>query len=398
MRTSGGLEVADIFRQHGPAHRESHRLSRNDWRVMRAIEVCRTSVLGGHKDKCDNCGHLEISYNSCRNRHCPKCQTLKKERWIEARGEDLLPIQYFQVVFTIPSELNHLVSMNRKVMYDLLFRSVSETLMELANDQKYLGARIGAIGILHTWGQNLMDHPHVHCIVTGGGLSPDGNRWVSCRKGFFLPVRVMSALFRGKFLDHLKHCFERDKLVFPGSISHLKEPGNFETFRKRFYDKKWVVYCKPPFSGPEGVLQYLGRYTHRIAISNNRILANRDGNVSFLWRDYADDSRKKTMTLKAGEFIRRFLLHVLSERYVRIRHFGLLANRSRKDNIAACRKIIGGEKAVAKENTKQETWQEQLLRICGIDVAACPVCQTGRMFRVALLHPLRCNSPPVLLQ
>ncbi len=364
---------------------------------MHAIEVCRTSVLGGHKDKCDNCGHLEISYNSCRNRHCPKCQTLKKERWIEARGEDLLPIQYFHVVFTIPSELNRLVSMNRKVMYDLLFRSVSETFMKLANDPKHLGARIGAICILHTWGQNLMDHPHIHCIVTGGGLSPDGSRWVSSPKRFFIHVRVMSAVFSGKFLDHLKQCFKRGALIFPGSISHLKEPGNFETFRKQFYDKKWVVYCKPPFGGPKGVLQYLGRYTHRIAITNNRLLANRDGNVSFLWRDYADYSRKKTMTLKADEFIRRFLLHVLPERYVRIRHFGLLANRSRKDNIAACRKIIGGCKPVTKETTKQETWQEQLLRICGIDVAVCPVCQTGRMFKVALLHPLRCNSPPELL-
>jgi hypothetical protein len=397
MRTADGLEVADIFRHYGPAYRESRRLSRNDWRVMHAIEVCRTSVLGGHKDKCDNCGHQEISYNSCRNRHCPKCQTLRKERWIEARGEDLLPIQYFHVVFTIPSELNRLVSMNRKVMYDLFFRSVSETLMELANDQKYLGARIGVIGILHTWGQNLMDHPHVHCIVTGGGLSADGNHWVSCRKGFFLPVKVMSALFRGKFLDYLKHCFKRGALVFPGSICQLEEPGNFEIFRKQFYDNKWVVYCKPSFGGPMGVLQYLGRYTHRIAISNNRILANRDGNVSFLWRDYADGNRQKTMILKAAEFIRRFLLHVLPERYVRIRHFGLLANRSRKDNIAVCRKIIGGEKAVAKENTKQETWQEQLLRICGIDVTACPICQKGKMCRVALLNPLRCNSPPVLL-
>ena len=388
--------MADIFRQHGPAYRESHRLSRNDCRVMRAIEVCRTSVLGGHKDKCDNCGHLEISYNSCRNRHCPKCQTLRKERWIESRSEDLLPIQYFHVVFTIPSELNQLVSMNRKVMYDLLFRSVSETLTELANDQKHLGARIGAIGILHTWGQNLMDHPHVHCIVTGGGLSPDRDRWVSCRKSFFIHVKVMSALFSGKFLDHLKHHFKRGDLVFPGSINHLKEPRDFERFRKQFYQKKWVVYCKPPFGGPKGVLQYLGRYTHRIAISNNRILADRDGNVSFLWRDYADDNRQKTMTLKADEFIRRFLLHVLPERYVRIRHFGLLGNRSRNDNIAACRKIIGGGKTATKENASKETWQEQLLRICGIDVTACPVCQKGRMFRVALLHPLRCNSPPAL--
>jgi len=394
MRTSGGIEVADIFRQHGPAYRESHRLSRNDWRVMHAIEVCRTVVLGGHKDKCDHCGHLEISYNSCRNRHCPKCQTLKKERWIEARGEDLLPIEYFHVVFTIPSELNHLVSMNRKVLYDLLFRSVSETLMELAHNPKHLGARIGAIGILHTWGQNLMDHPHIHCIVTGGGLSSDGSRWVSCRKDFFIPVRVMSALFRGKFLGLLKKCFLSDDLVFPRSIGHLGQPGNFETFRKQLYQKKWIVYCKPPFDGAKGVLQYLGRYTHRIAISNNRILTNQDGNVSFLWRDYADDNRKKTMTLKADEFIRRFLLHVLPARYVRIRHFGLLANRNRKDNIAVCRKIMGS-KTITKENAKLETWQELLRRICGIDVNVCPVCQKGRMSRMALLLPYRCNSPPV---
>jgi hypothetical protein len=395
MRTSsGGLEVADIFRQHGPAYREANRLSRNDWRIMRAIEACRTSVLGGHKDKCDNCGHLEISYNSCRNRHCPKCQTLKKERWIEARGEDLLPIQYFHVVFTIPSELNHLVSMNRKVMYDLLFRSVSETLVELANDQKHLGARIGAIGILHTWGQNLMDHPHIHCIVTGGGLSSDGGRWVSCRKGFFIPVRVMSALFRGKFLDLLRKCFMSDDLVFPGSIGHLKQAGDFEIFMRRLYQKKGVVYCKPPFDGAKGVLKYLGRYTHRIALSNNRILTIRDGNVSFLWRDYADDNRKKTMTLKADEFIRRFLLHVLPSRYVRIRHFGLLANRNRNNAIAVCRKILGAGKTIAKEDSKQETWQEQLIRICGIDVTLCPVCQKGRMSRIALLLPYRCNSPP----
>lgn len=365
---------------------------------MRAIEVCRTSALGGHKDKCDNCGHLEISYNSCRNRHCPKCQTLRKERWIEARSEDLLPIQYFHVVFTIPSELNHLVSMNRKVMYDLLFRSVSETLMELANDPKHFGARIGAIGILHTWGQNLLHHPHIHCIVTGGGLSADGSRWVSSKKRFFIHVKVMSAVFRGKFLYHLKQCFKRGSLVFPRSISHLKKPGVFDTFRKQFYDKKWVVYCKPPFGGPKGVLQYLGRYTHRIAISNNRILANRDGNVSFLWRDYADDNRQKTMTLKADEFIRRFLLHILPERYVRIRHFGLLANRVLKDNITVCRKIIGGGKTVAKEIPRQETWQEQLLRICGIDVTTCPICQKGKMCRVERLLPVRCNSPPELIR
>jgi len=309
MRSSGGPEVAEIFRQHGPAYRESHRLPRNELRVMRAIEVCRTAVLGGHKDQCDHCGHVEISYNSCRNRHCPKCQTLRKEKWIEARREDLLPIEYFHVVFTLPSELNPLVSMNGKVLYDLVFRSVSETLATLANNPKYLGATVGMIGILHTWGQNLMGHPHLHCIVTGGGLSSNGT-WKPCRRGFFLPVRVMSALFRGKFLDLLKDSFKKDNLVFPDRLSHLKDPGNFETSRKNLYHKKWFIYCKPPFDGPKGVLQYLGRYTHRIAINNHRILSNQGGKVSFLWRDYADHNRQKIMTLKAHEFIRRFLLHV----------------------------------------------------------------------------------------
>jgi hypothetical protein len=398
MRTTDGLEVADIFRQHGTAYRSSHRLPRNHLRVMRAIESCRTATLGGHKDKCDHCGHLEISYNSCRNRHCPKCQTLAKEKWIEARGEDLLPIEYFHVVFTIPSELNLLVSMNRKVMYDLLFRSVSETIIELANDPKHLGAKPGVIGILHTWGQNLMDHPHIHCIVTGGGLSSDGSRWVSCRKGFFLPVKVMSALFRGKFLDHLKHCFKSGDLAFPGSISHLKESGTFDTFRKQFYEKKWVVYCKPPFGGPEGVLKYLGRYTHRIAISNNRILNIQDGKVFFRWRDYSDGNRQKTMTLQTNEFIRRFLLHVLPDRFVRIRHFGLLANRNRKEAITLCREILGAEKTITKDNDKKETWQEQLFRITGIDVNTCPVCKKGRMCRVELLLPYKCNSPPELMR
>jgi hypothetical protein len=368
-------------------------LPRNHLRVMHAIEVCRTAALGGHKDQCDHCGHLEISYNSCRNRHCPKCQTLQKEKWIEARREDLLPIEYFHVVFTLPSELNPLVSMNQQTLYDLLFRSASETLSELAQDPKYLGAKVGMIGILHTWGQNLMDHPHTHWIVTGGGLSPDGSRWISCRKGFFLPVKVMSALFRGKFLDLLKDCFQRADLVFPANLRHLQDPADFETFRRRLYHKKWVVYCKPPFDGAQGVLQYLGRYTHRIAISNDRILSMRDGQVSFRWRDYADHNRQKTMTLKVDEFIRRFLLHVLPGRYVRIRHFGLLANRNRKDQIALARKILGDHQTVTKKNDREETWQEQLLRICGIDVTTCPVCQKGRMLRIELLHPYRCNSP-----
>lgn len=390
---SHGVELADIFRQHGAAYRTAHSLPLNHLRVMRAVEVCRTAVLGGHKDRCDSCGHIEISYNSCRNRHCPKCQTLQKEKWIKARNDDLLPIEYFHVVFTIPSELNPLVVMNQKVMYDLMFKSVSETLIELSGNPRHLGARIGFMCVLHTWGQNLMDHPHIHCVVTGGGLSVQGDRWVSCRKKFFIPVRVMSALFRGKFLAYLKSVFEEGELIFPGGIGHLGEPHAFESFRRRLYHKKWVVYCKPPFDGAEGVLQYLGRYTHRIAISNNRILSAEDGKVSFRWRDYSDGDKQKVMTLTADEFIRRFLLHVLPNRYVRIRHFGLLANRKRKDNVALCRRLLGASEITTKEG--KETWQEQLLRITGIDVFACPVCLKGRMFRVDELPPPQCHSPPV---
>jgi hypothetical protein len=361
---------------------------------MSAIEACRTAALGGHKDRCQDCGHIEISYNSCRNRHCPKCQTLRKERWIQDRQQDLLPVQYFHVVFSIPAELNPLVIMNQRVLYNLLFRAVSETLLELSANPTHLGARIGFIAILHTWGQNLMDHPHIHCVVPGGGLSPDRSSWVSSPKRFFIHVKVMSELFRGKFLDYLKDHYESGDLVLPGGIGHLRDPRVFNTFRWRLSQKKWVVYCKKPFSGPEGVLQYLGRYTHRVAISNNRILSLQDGEVSFRWRDYADGDKQKIMTVKAQEFIRRFLLHVLPHRYVRVRHFGLLANRNRKDDIALCRELLGSSTMVLKEKDPEETWQEHLLRICGIDVTTCPVCKKGRMLTVQLLPPCRCNSPP----
>jgi len=279
-------------------------------------------------------------------------------------------------------------------MYNLLFRSVSETLIELGNDPKRLGARIGFMAILHTWGQNLMDHPHIHCVVTGGGLSSNGGHWVSCRKGFFIPVKVMSALFSGKFLDYLKRSYESGKLLFPGIIGYLKEPDAFDGFRRQFYHKKWVVYCKPPFNGIEGVLQYLSRYTHRIAISNNRIIKLEDGKVSFLWCDYSDGDKEKIMTLDADEFIRRFLLHVLPDRFVKIRHFGLLANRKRKNNIALCRQLLGSCKVETKYKDTPLTWQEHLLKISGVDVTKCPVCKIGNMIRVAVLCPLRCNGPP----
>jgi hypothetical protein len=277
-------------------------------------------------------------------------------------------------------------------MYDLLFRSASETLVELGNDR--LGARIGFMSILHTWGQNLMDHPHIHCVVTGGGLSNDESHWVACRKNFFIPVRVMSALFRGKFLDYFRESYTSGKLELTGSISHLMEPYAFDQFIRKLYHKKWVVYCKPPFNGIDGVLQYLSRYTHRIAISNNRILKVENGKVTFLWRDYADGDKQKVMTVDAEEFIRRFLLHVLPDRYVKIRHFGLLANRKRKCHIALCRMLLGSERT---ETIKDEpkTWQELMLEVSGVDVTRCPVCRKGRMVTIEVLHQGNCNGPPI---
>lgn len=393
MRNCGGVEVADIFRQYGPEYRKIHPMPRNQLRAMRAIEVCRTAELGGHVDKCDHCGHMEISYNSCRNRHCPKCQFLKKEKWIEARSEDLLPIQYFHVVFTIPEKLNPIVLRNQKVMYDLLFRSVSETLIKLGKDPKHLGAQIGFIGVLHTWGQNLMDHPHIHCIVTGGGLSPDNTKWISCRKGFFIHVNVLSDLFKKKFLAYFEKTNDSCKLRFPGAIGHLQETKAFKKFKSLLYEKDWVVYSKPPFGGPEEVIRYLGRYTHRIAISNHRIIKVEDGRVLFWWRDYADGDKYKVMMLDAPEFIRRFLLHILPNRFVKIRHYGLLGSRNCKTNIALCRWLLDVNRPREDDKSPPETWQQLMFRISGTDVTKCPVCQQGRMHTTGVLLPSRCNSP-----
>ena len=326
-------------------------------RAMHAIEVCRTAELGGHIDECEECGHVKISYNSCRNRHCPKCQFLKKEKWIEARGKDLLPIQYFHVVFTLPDEMKPLALRNREIVYNILFKAASGTLAELA--RKRLG-QIGCIAVLHTWGQNLLDHPHLHCIVSGGGLFQ--GRWISSRRRFLFPVKVMSRLFRGKFLFLLKKAHEADKLQRIGR----------EFTINGLYAKEWVVYSKPPFNGPATVLKYLGRYTHRVAITNHRIVGMEDGKVSFLWKDYADGNTTKVMTLDAAEFIRRFLLHVLPDGFVKIRHFGILSNRNRKKCLEVCRALLG---AAEPESVSSETWQESLLRITGVDVTRCPLCE-----------------------
>ena len=390
-RDTSHLEVADIFRRYGHDYRNAHPQPKQRLRAMRAIEACRTADLGGHVDACDHCGAKTVSYNSCRNRHCPKCQFLKKERWIEARGKDLLPIPYFHVVFTVPDDLNPLILRNQEVLYDLLFKAVSETLTELAADPKHLGAELGFISILHTWGQNLLDHPHIHCIVTGGGLSKGNGTWRSCRSGFFLPVRALSKLFRGKFLAFLKKRREEDSLIYPGAIGHLAEAAAFSGLLADLYGKDWVVYAKPPFDGTKGVLEYLGRYTHRIAISNHRIVKMENDGVSFRWRDYADGNRTKIMSVDAAEFIRRFLLHVLPDRFVKIRHYGLLGNRCRKEKLAVCRQLLA---CVHNEPEKKpETWQNALLRLTGVDITRCPVCKEGRMRTREVLRPAWCKGP-----
>ena len=336
------LELADIFRQHGPAYRAAHRLRRSQLRVMRAIEVCRTAALGGHVEQCSQCSHLRIAYNSCRNRHCPKCQNTERARWLQRRTAELLPVPYFHVVFTLPAEVTALAFYNQELVYGMLFRIAAQTLLTIARDPKHLGAEIGFFAILHTWGQNLLFHPHLHCVVPGGGLSPDGHSWIRCRPGFFLPVRVLSRLFRRLFLEALQQAYDSGKLQFHGELQMLCHPRQFTAYLTPLRQAEWVVYAKPPFGGPQQVLAYLGRYTHRVAISNQRLLAHQHDTVTFQWKDYRRHGRQKSriMTLAADEFIRRFLIHTLPDRFPRIRHFGFLANRHRRQKLARCRELL----------------------------------------------------------
>jgi hypothetical protein len=324
------LELAQVVRRHA---RRLGGLSGEQQRILRDIAACRTAELGGHVEACDHCHHRRIAYNSCRNRHCPKCQACARARWMEDRAAELLPVEYFHVVFTLPDAFNALALANRRVVYGVLFGAVGQTLLEVAANPKHLGARIGFLAILHTWGQNLSLHPHVHCVVPGGGLAPDG-KWVSCRSGFFLPVRVLSRVFRGKFIDLLKQARGKGKLVGAG------DDRAFEHLLDASVKRDWVVYAKPPFGGPEQVLKYLARYTHRIAISNRRLVAVDDRTVSFNWNDYARGNRPRTMTLDGGGFLRRFLLHAVPAGFMRIRHFGLLANRVRAENLQCCRRLL----------------------------------------------------------
>jgi Putative transposase/Transposase zinc-binding domain len=337
------IEVADIVRRTGNSFWEQQQ-SHLAWphrKVLDAIARCRTAALGGHRDQCVRCGHQAISFNSCRNRHCPKCQGNARAKWLAARSAELLPVPYFHVVFTLPHELSALVLQNKRSLYDLLYRSSATTMFELARDPKHLGADIGFLGVLHTWGQNLEHHPHVHYIVPAGGLALDGSRWVDSSPRFFLPVHALSRVFRGRFVAGLKLLVAENKLQFHGSQRHLTAPGGFARFVRQLYRQDWVVYAKPPFGGPEHVLNYLARYTHRVAISNHRLVAFEDDRVSFRWRDYAHGGKKKIMTVSAHEFLRRFLLHVLPGGLVRIRHFGLFANCRRSASLERCRALLG---------------------------------------------------------
>ena len=350
------LEVADIFRAHGPAwrHAQAGHLSLGQLKVMSAIERCRSAALGGHVLQCKACDHIQIAYNSCRNRHCPKCQASAARRWLDARQADLLPVDYYHLVFTLPAPISEIAWYNKSVVYGLLFKAAAETLCTIARDPKHLGARVGATLVLHTWGSAMTHHPHVHGIVPGGGLSLDGERWVACRPGFFLPVRVLSRLFRRLFLEQLSDAHRAGTLQFFGEHQSLAEAKTFADWLKPLRQCEWVVYAKRPFAGPDAVLAYLSRYTHRVAIANSRLIAMDEQGVTFKWKDYRakERGRHKTMTLTADEFMRRFLLHVLPSGFHRIRHYGLIANTTRKDNLACARKLLLVEKTIETANAE----------------------------------------------
>jgi len=359
------LEVADLIRTAGTAfiERNRHWLRWKHVKVLLAIARCRTAALGGHLDQCTRCGHRTISYNSCRNRHCPKCQTAARERWIAARQKELLPTHYVHVVFTLPVQLAPLAQQNRKLIYGLLLRASAETLLEVARDPRHLGAEIGFFSVLHTWNQKLSLHPHVHCVIPAGGLSLDHTHWVKSQNRFFLPLRVLSRVFRGKFVAGLLQAFHDGRLSFHGNLTPLAQPQTFAAWLRPLFRKDWVVYAKPPFGGPEYVLQYLGRYTHRVAISNHRLLSFADGKVTFRWRDSAHNNEQKLMTLSLDEFLRRFLLHLLPKGFVRIRNFGFLANRRRATLLPLCFQLLGAaqqsqaEQEVSSTNDSRDLWR-----------------------------------------
>jgi hypothetical protein len=390
-RRARRVELADIVRTHGPAVRQGQRLTRGQHRALRAIAACRTAALGGHTEACDRCGAIRIAYNSCRNRHCPKCQTLAKERWLTARRAELLPIEYFHVVFTLPHALNSLAQGNPRVLYHLLFQAATATLAAFGDDPRHLGGELGIVAILHTWGQTLQQHLHLHCVVTGGAVTRDGSRWLPAQRGFLFPVRALARVFRGKYLAGLRRAFDRGELRFAGSVADLAEATAFGQFLALLRASDWVVYAKPPFGGPAQVLEYLGRYTHRVALSNDRLVSVADGQVRFRWKDYARGNRLKMMTLPAEEFLRRFLLHVLPTGFVRIRHFGFLANRGRTAKLARCRALLAAVPPPVP--AAPESVAALLHRLTGVDIEACPVCHAGRLRIIASFRPGHLPAP-----
>ena len=370
-------ELADIFRSHGESYRKTHCLPASHLKVMRAVEVCRTAEMGGHLKQCDTCGFEHPTYNSCRKRHCPKCQSLAKAKWLEKQTSELLPVGYFHLVFTLPHEFNRLILAHKKIVLALLFKAVSETLLEFG--QTRLKGTLGIIAVLHTWDQTLKDHFHLHCLVPAGALSFDQSRWISTRKNFLFPFKALSRVFRGKFLALLQQACDKGK--FPAANNEIKASRR----------KNWVVYAKKPFGSPEKVLDYLGRYTHRVALSNDRILHVENGEVTLSYRDRKDGDRKKTITLEAQEFIRRFLLHVLPDGFMRIRHFGFLANRSKKQALAQCRTLL--KLAPALPQSPSLSAKDLLVKLTGVDLSRCPRCQKGTMIVVSELPRISCSAP-----
>ena len=379
------LELVDIVRAHGAAYQGTHWLVKVQRAALRAITACRTAVLGGHQETCDRCGAERIRYHSCGNRHCPKCQTLAKERWLAARRAELLPIPYFHVVFTLPHALNALAQGNPRVLYTVLFRATADTLLTFGRDPRHLGGTIGITAILHTWSQTLSDHLHLHCLVTGGALAADGSRWIASRASFLFPVRALSPVFRAKFLAGLQRAFDAGQLTFADGTAELADRPAFLRFLARLRATDWVVYAKRPFAGPEQVLAYLGRYTHRVALSNNRLLSLDDGVVRFHWKDYADHDRRKVMALPVDEFLRRFLLHILPTGFMRIRHFGLLANRTRHATLDRCRHLLQAP-LPSPEAVPPEPVHVLMHHLTGIDLSHCPVCGEGRMQITAIVE------------
>jgi hypothetical protein len=375
------LEVADIFRRYGIEYRKNTAVSAQQYKVMKRIEICRTAALGGHVEACDRCGHTRNAYNSCRDRHCPKCQTMVKEKWLNNRNAELLPCPYFHNVFTLPHELNSLIMVNKRIMLALLFTAVKETLQVFACDPQWrIEGQLGFISVLHTWNQKLMDHYHLHCIIPAGALSYDRKKWINASRNYLFKVESLAKEFQRRYLNKLKRAYRKNRLSFHGRAERYKDEAQFLELLSALWDKQWITYAKQPFGGPEQVLEYLGRYTHRVAITNNRIIAIEDGTVRFRYRDRSDDNKEKELTISADEFIRRFLMHVLPCGFTKIRYYGFLAHANKKSCIALIRMLIGAPTAYAQK--LEESVQEMMLRLTGADICCCPQCGEGTMVYV----------------